>query len=190
MSKSKGNVIAPQKIMDQFGADILRLWVATTDYSGELNISNEIIKRVADSYRRIRNTLRFLSANLEDFDSKNMLINPNEMLSIDRYGLYLVEELQNNVIKDYEAFDFYLAMQKFLSFCSEDMGGFYLDILKDRLYTTAENSHARRSAQTALFHITQSLIRLMAPVLSFTAEELWNVINKENKSTIFIEKLV
>jgi len=187
MSKSKGNVIAPQKIMDQFGADILRLWVATTDYSGELNISNEIIKRVADSYRRIRNTLRFLSANLEDFDSKSMLINPNEMLSIDRYGLYLVEELQSKVIKDYEAFDFYLAMQKFLTFCSEDMGGFYLDVLKDRLYTTAENSHARRSAQTALFHITQSLIRLMAPVLSFTAEELWNVINKENKSTIFIE---
>ena len=187
MSKSKGNVIAPQKIMDQFGADILRLWVATTDYSGELNISNEIIKRVSDSYRRIRNTLRFLSANLEDFDSKKMLINPKEMLSVDRYGLYLVEELQNNVIKDYEAFDFYLAMQKFLSFCSEDMGGFYLDILKDRLYTTAENSHGRRSAQTALFHIAQSLIRLMAPVLSFTAEELWNVINKENESTIFIE---
>ena len=187
MSKSKGNVIAPQKIMDQFGADILRLWVATTDYSGELNISNEIIKRVADSYRRIRNTLRFLSANLEDFDSKNMIIKPKEMLSIDRYALYLVEELQNNVIKDYESFDFYLAMQKFLSFCSEDMGGFYLDILKDRLYTTAENSHARRSAQTALFHITQSLIRLMAPVLSFTAEELWSVINKENKNTIFIE---
>jgi isoleucyl-tRNA synthetase len=187
MSKSKGNVIAPQKIMDQFGADILRLWVATTDYSGELNISNEIIKRVADSYRRIRNTLRFLSANLEDFDSNNMLVNPNEMLSIDRYGLYLVEELQSNVVKDYEEFDFYLAMQKFLSFCSEDMGGFYLDILKDRLYTTAENSHARRSAQTALFHITQSLIRLMAPVLSFTAEELWNVVNKKNKSTIFVE---
>ena len=187
MSKSKGNVIAPQKIMDQFGADILRLWVATTDYSGELNISNEIIKRVADSYRRIRNTLRFLSANLEDFDSKNMLINPKEMLSIDRYGLYLVEELQNSIVKDYEAFDFYLAMQKFLAFCSEDMGGFYLDILKDRLYTTAENSHARRSAQTTLFHITQSLIRLMAPVLSFTAEELWDVVNKENKSTIFVE---
>jgi len=187
MSKSKGNVIAPQKIMDQFGADILRLWVATTDYSGELNISNEIIKRVADSYRRIRNTLRFLSANLEDFNSKNMLINPKEMLSIDRYGLYLVEELQNNIVKDYETFDFYLAMQKFLSFCSEDMGGFYLDILKDRLYTTAENSLARRSAQTALFHIAQSLIRLMAPVLSFTAEELWNVVNKENKSTIFVE---
>ena len=187
MSKSKGNVIAPQKIMDQYGADILRLWVATTDYSGELNISNEIIKRVSESYRRIRNTLRFLSANLEDFDSNTMLINPNEMLTIDRYGLYLVEELQNSIIKDYEAFDFYLAMQKFLSFCSEDMGGFYLDILKDRLYTTAENSHGRRSAQTTLFHITQSLIRLMAPVLSFTAEELWNVVNKDNKSTIFVE---
>jgi isoleucyl-tRNA synthetase len=187
MSKSKGNVIAPQKIMDQFGADILRLWVATTDYSGELNISNEIIKRVSESYRRIRNTLRFLSANLEDFDSKKMLISSKDMLSIDRYGLYLVGELQSNIIKDYDAFDFYLAMQKFLSFCSEDMGGFYLDILKDRLYTTAENSHGRRSAQTALFHIAQSLIRLMAPVLSFTAEELWNVVNKDNKSTIFVE---
>ncbi len=187
MSKSKGNVIAPQKIIDQFGADILRLWVATTDYSGELNISNEIIKRVSESYRRIRNTLRFLSANLEDFDSKKMLISPKDMLSIDRYGLYLIGELQTNIIKDYDAFDFYLAMQKFLSFCSEDMGGFYLDILKDRLYTTAENSHGRRSAQTALFHITQSLIRLMAPVLSFTAEELWNVVNKNNKSTIFVE---
>ena len=187
MSKSKGNVIAPQKIMDQFGADILRLWVATADYSGELNISNEIIKRVADSYRRIRNTLRFLSANLEDFDAKKMSMNPKDMLSIDKYGLYLVEELQNKIVQDYESFDFYLAMQKFLSFCSEDMGGFYLDILKDRLYTTGENSNARRSAQTSLFHITQSLIRLMAPVLSFTAEELWNVINKGNTNTIFIE---
>ena len=116
-----------------------------------------------------------------------MLINPKEMLTIDCYALYLVEELQNSVIKDYEEFNFYLAMQKFLSFCSEDMGGFYLDILKDRLYTTAENSHSRRSAQTTLFHITQSLIRLMAPVLSFTAEELWNVVNKDNKSTIFVE---
>ncbi len=187
MSKSKGNVIAPQKIMDQFGADVLRLWVATTDYSGELNISNEIIKRVSDSYRRIRNTLRFLSANLEDFDSKKMLVNPKNMTSIDKYSLYLIEDLQKKIIKDYENFDFYLAMQKFLSFCSEDMGGFYLDVLKDRLYTTAENSQARRSAQTALFHITQSLIRLMAPVLSFTAEELWCVINKDNKNTIFIE---
>ena len=187
MSKSKGNVIAPQKIMDQFGADILRLWVATTDYSGELNISNEILKRVADSYRRIRNTLRFLSANLEDFNQNKMLINPEEILSIDKYGLYLIEELQNKILKDYESFDFYLAMQKFLSFCSEDMGGFYLDVLKDRLYTTAENSKARRSAQTALFHITQSLLRIMAPILSFTAEELWGVINKGSKNTIFIE---
>ena len=187
MSKSKGNVIAPQKIIDQFGADILRLWVATTDYSGELNISNEIIKRVSDSYRRIRNTLRFLSANLEDFDSKKMLIDPKEMLSIDKYGLYLISNLQKDILKDYESFDFHLAMQKFLSFCSEDLGGFYLDVLKDRLYTTQENSKARRSAQTALFHITQSLIRIMAPILSFTAEELWRVVNKSNKKTIFVE---
>jgi len=187
MSKSKGNVIAPQKVIDQFGADILRLWVATTDYSGELNISNEIIKRVSDSYRRIRNTLRFLSANLEDFNPKEMLIDPKEMLSIDKYGLYLISDLQKKILKDYEAFDFYLAMQKFLSFCSEDLGGFYLDVLKDRLYTTKVDSKARRSAQTALFHITQSLIRIMAPILSFTAEELWQVVSKENKKTIFIE---
>ena len=185
MSKSKGNVISPQKIIDQYGADILRLWVASTDYSGELNISDEIIKRVADSYRRIRNTLRFLLSNLDDFDSQTMMVSPKDMLSIDRYGLYLAGDLQEGILKNYDSFEFYLGVQKFVSFCSEDLGGFYLDILKDRLYTTKPNSHARRSAQTALFHITHSLMRIMAPVLSFTAYEVWEIMEKEAKSNIF-----
>ena len=131
MSKSKGNVIAPQKIMDQYGADILRLWVATTDYSGELNISDEILKRVADSYRRIRNTLRFLCANLEDFDYKKNLVKPDEMLSLDRFAIYKVDELQSAILDHYEKFEFYLAVQKFVAFCSEELGSFHLDILKD-----------------------------------------------------------
>ena len=185
MSKSKGNVIAPQKIMDQYGADILRLWVATTDYSGELNISDEILKRVADSYRRIRNTLRFLCANLEDFDYKKNLVKPNEMLSLDRFAIYKVDELQSAILDHYEKFEFYLAIQKFVAFCSEELGGFHLDILKDRLYTTNEDSFARRSAQTSLYHISHSLMRVMAPVLSFTAHELWEVLCDEKDHSIF-----
>ena len=185
MSKSKGNVIAPQKIMDQYGADVLRLWVASTDYSGELNISDEIIKRVSESYRRIRNTLRFLCANLDDFDHKSMSLDVSKMISIDKYSLFLLDELQESILKDYENFEFYLAIQKFVSFCSEDMGGFYLDVLKDRLYTLAQDSKERRSAQMALYHITQSLIRIMSPILSFTAQEVWEVTNKDNKNTVF-----
>jgi isoleucyl-tRNA synthetase len=188
MSKSKGNVIAPQQIMDQYGADILRLWVASTDYAGELNISDEIIKRVADSYRRIRNTLRFLMSNLDDFDSKTMLVPPESMVNIDKYGLYMINNLQSKILKDYESFDFYLAMQKFVSFCSEDMGGFYLDILKDRLYTTKEDSHARRSAQTVLFHIIHSLMRIMSPILSFTAHEIWEILSKDKKHSVFSDE--
>ena len=187
MSKSKGNVIAPQKIMDQYGADILRLWVATTDYSGELNISDEILKRVADSYRRIRNTLRFLCANLEDFDYKKHLVEPNEMLSLDRFAIYKVDELQSVILDHYEKFEFYLAIQKFVAFCSEELGGFHLDILKDRLYTTNEDSFARRSAQTSLYHISHSLMRVMAPVLSFTAHELWEVLCNEKDHSIFTD---
>ena len=187
MSKSKGNVIAPQKIMDQYGADILRLWVATTDYSGELNISDEIIKRVADSYRRIRNTLRFLCANLEDFEPKKHLVKSDEMLSLDRFAIYKVNELQTEVLAHYDKFEFYLAIQKFVAFCSEDLGGFYLDILKDRLYTMDVDSFARRSAQTALHHISHSLMRVMAPVLSFTAHELWEILCKDETHTVFAD---
>ena len=172
MSKSKGNVIAPQKVMDTYGADILRLWVASTDYSGELTISDEILKRAVDGYRRIRNTLRFLLANTADFDPVNLLP-PEQWLEIDRYALALTREMQEAVLADYRVYSFHTAVQRLHNFCSEDLGAFYLDILKDRLYTTAKAGRPRRAAQSALWHILQALTRLMAPILSFTAEEIW-----------------
>jgi len=187
MSKSKGNVVAPQKVMDQYGADILRLWVASTDYSGELTISDEILKRVAEGYRRIRNTLRFLLANLGDFDAKKDLLPVKEWLSIDRYALFLTHQLQDHIKQDYSSYEFHLGMQKFVSFCSEDLGGFYLDILKDRLYTSNENSKARRAAQSAIFHITHTLMRLMAPVLSFTADEIWQILMPQSDELVFMD---
>jgi len=188
MSKSRGNVIAPQEVADELGADILRLWVAATDYSGELSISREILKRVVESYRRIRNTLRFLLANTADFDSRRDAMPTDEWLEIDRYTLELVRDLQDEVTGDYKRYEFHLAIQKIVKFCSEDLGGFYLDILKDRLYTTPENSKPRRSAQNALWHITNSLLRLMSPVLSFTAEEACEVFNKNPERCIFEEE--
>ncbi len=185
MSKSKGNVVAPQKVMDTYGADILRLWVASTDYSGELTISDEILKRVADSYRKIRNTLRFLLANLADFDVSKDLLPVNEWLEIDRYALYLTEKLQTDILADYDRYEFHLAMQKLVGFCNEDLGGFYLDILKDRLYTAGENSHARRAVQSALHHITHALMRLMSPILSFTADEIWQTLQLGEDKSVF-----
>ena len=188
MSKSKGNVVAPQKVMDQYGADILRLWVASTDFSGELTISDEILKRVSEGYRRIRNTLRFLLANIGDFDVKKDLLPVKEWLSIDRYALHLTHQLQDHIKKDYASYEFHLGMQKFISFCSEDLGGFYLDILKDRLYTSNENSKARRAAQSAIFHITHALMRLMAPVLSFTADEIWQILMPQSDELVFMDE--
>ncbi len=173
MSKSKGNVIAPQKIINTSGADILRLWVASTDYSGELFISEEILKRVIESYRRIRNTLRFLLANLADFDPKTDTIEVENWLEIDRYMLAFTQEFQEDTIQNYQRYDFHQVVHKLHNFCSEDLGGFYLDILKDRLYTAAATGVPRRSAQNALYHITHSLVRLFAPILNFTAEEVW-----------------
>lgn len=187
MSKSKGNVVAPQKVMDTYGADILRLWVASTDYSGELTISDEILKRVADGYRRIRNTLRFLLSNLADFDASKDLLPVDQWLEIDRYALHLTQQLQNGILADYDKYEFHLAVQKFVSFCSEDLGGFYLDILKDRLYTSGETSHARRAAQSALHHITHAMMRLMAPILSFTADEIWQTLGLDKVATVFEE---
>jgi len=187
MSKSKGNVVAPQKVMDTYGADILRLWVASTDYSGELTISDEILKRVAESYRRIRNTLRFLLANLADFDPSKDLLPVDQWLEIDRYALVLTEKLQAEILADFDRYEFHLAIQKFVGFCSEDLGSFYLDILKDRLYTTGENSHARRAAQSALHHITHTMMRLMAPILSFTANEVWQTLGLDKEATVFEE---
>ncbi len=182
MSKSKGNVIAPQKVMDQYGADILRLWVATTDYSGELSISDEILKRVVESYRRIRNTLKFLLANLSDFDPAAHALPVDDWLEIDRYALALTRQLQGELQAHYDAYEFHFIVQKLQTFCSEDLGGFYLDILKDRLYTSGADSHARRAAQNALHHLTHALTRWMAPILSFTGEEVWAQLAGENDS--------
>ena len=188
MSKSRGNVIAPQKVFDTLGADILRLWAALTDYSGELTISDEILKRVVESYRRIRNTLRFLLANISDFDPQQHTLPVEQWLEIDRYALALTKGLQDEIVADYARYEFHLIAQKLQTFCSEDLGGFYLDILKDRLYTAGGNSVARRSAQNALYHVTHSIVRLMAPVLSFTAEEAWEVLGGRDDRSIFTEE--
>jgi isoleucyl-tRNA synthetase len=178
--------MAPQKISDTLGAEILRLWVAATDYSGELSISDEILKRVVESYRRIRNTLRFLLANVSDFDAARNAVALEKMVEADRYALALTARLQEEVTADYSRYQFHLVAQKLQAFCSEDLGAFYLDICKDRLYTCGADSHPRRSAQTALHHITHSLVRLMAPILSFTAEELWqHFTGKHDDSVLF-----
>jgi len=180
MSKSVGNVIAPQKVSNSLGAEILRLWVAATDYTGELSISDEILKRVVEGYRRIRNTLRFLLANLADFDAAAHAVPVEQLLEIDRYALVMTARMQDDIQAWYEHYDFHPAVARLQTYCSEDLGAFYLDILKDRLYTSAPNSHARRSAQTALLHITQTLLKLIAPILSFTAEEAWQVLGKSS----------
>jgi isoleucyl-tRNA synthetase len=179
MSKSVGNVIYPQEVADKMGAEILRLWVANTDYSGELTISDEILKRVVEGYRRIRNTMRFLLANTDDFNPAKDSVSVADMLEIDRYAIEMVRALQSTVQADYDRYDFHHIVQSLQTFCSEDLGAFYLDVLKDRLYTTAPNSRARRSAQTALWMITQTMLRLMAPILAFTTEEIWSLLAKK-----------
>ena len=192
MSKSVGNVIAPQQVADKLGAEIIRLWVASTDYSGEMTISDEILKRVVESYRRMRNTLRFLLANLADFDPNQDAMPASEWLEIDRYAVALAAQLQGEIQAYYAAYEFQPAVARMLTFCSEDLGGFYLDILKDRLYTSAPNSKERRAAQNALFHITRNLLKWLAPFLSFTAEEAWASFphgsESQGKDSIFIEE--
>ncbi|MDP2792900.1 MAG: isoleucine--tRNA ligase [Sulfurisoma sp.] len=175
MSKSKGNVVAPQQVSDTLGAEILRLWVAATDYSGELTISKEILDRVVEVYRRLRNTLKFLLANTADFDAKTQMLPVEQWLEVDRYALAMTHELQSTCLAAYDRYEFHKIVQALQNFCSEDLGAFYLDILKDRLYTAAADSRARRSAQSALWHIVQSLTTLMAPILSFTAEEITRI---------------
>ncbi|RPH63778.1 MAG: isoleucine--tRNA ligase [Burkholderiales bacterium] len=191
MSKSAGNGIDPQEIWNQYGAEILRLWIASTDYSGEMALSKEILARVVEAYRRIRNTLRFLLANVSDFDPDRHAVAPDAMFEIDRYAIAMTAAWQRDIERDYERFEFHPAVAKLQTFCSEDLGAFWLDILKDRLYTTAPDSRARRSAQTALHHVAQSLLRLMAPILSFTAEEAWPLLApaawKEGGETIFTQ---
>ncbi|KPF49936.1 isoleucine--tRNA ligase [beta proteobacterium AAP121] len=175
MSKSLGNVVEPQTLTNKFGAEIVRLWCAATDYSGDLNIDDNILARVVDAYRRIRNTLRFLMANTSDFNAAQHALPLAELLEIDRYALARTAQLQAEFLAHFEAYEFHPVVAKLQVFCSEDLGAFYLDALKDRLYTTAPGSHARRSAQTALWHITHSMLRWMAPFLSFTAEEAWKL---------------
>ena len=188
MSKSLGNVVAPQKVSDTLGAEILRLWVGLTDYSSELSISDEILKRVVESYRRIRNTLRFLLANTADFDVVNEAVAVTDWLEIDRYMLALTSDLQQKVLAHFERYEFQPGMQAIQNFCSEDLGGFYLDILKDRLYTTAAKSVARRAAQTALTHILQTITHLIAPVLSFTAEEICCTLSGDSDDSVFLHR--
>jgi len=182
MSKSKGNVVAPQKVSSTLGAEILRLWVAATDYSGDMSISDEILKRVVESYRRIRNTLRFLLANTADFDAAKDAVPRSDLLELDRYALVAARALADAAQADYAANEFHVVVQRLQTFCSEDLGGFYLDVLKDRLYTSCKSSHARRSAQTALAEIRDLLLKLMAPVLSFTAEEAWAIVHPGDPS--------
>ncbi len=186
MSKSKGNVVAPQKVMDTYGADILRLWVASTDYSGELTISDEILKRVADSYRKIRNTLRFLLANVDDFDVQTQAVAYDDLLEIDRYALGMLSDLSNTCKAAYDSYELHKVGQALQHFCAEDLGAFYLDILKDRMYTNAEDSQDRRAAQTVLLKITQVLAGLMSPVLSYTAEEIWQTLYPESDDYVLL----
>jgi isoleucyl-tRNA synthetase len=185
MSKSLGNVVAPQEITDKMGAEIVRLWVASTDYSGDLNIDDKILARVVDAYRRIRNTLRFLLANVSDFDPTKDAVADADLLEIDRFALSRAAQLQADILAHFKVYEFHPVVSKLQVYCSEDLGAFYLDVLKDRLYTSAPKSLARRSAQTVLYRITHAMLRLMAPFLSFTAEEAWQTFG--SSESIFME---
>ena len=175
MSKSKGNVIAPQKVIKNLGADIIRLWVASTDYRGEMTVSDEILKRTSDAYRRIRNTARYLLSNLDGFDPATDMLAAEQMLSLDKWAVAQTHRLQEQISAAYSEYEFHTIYQLIHNFCALELGSFYLDITKDRQYTTQPNSVARRSAQTAMYHIVESLVRWLAPILSFTAEDIWQV---------------
>ncbi len=188
MSKSLGNVVSPQDVIRQYGADIIRLWVAATDYTKEMAVSDEIFKRVADSYRRIRNTARFLLANLEGFDPNQHQLPLDELVSIDRWVLEKAAELQTEIQQNFDQYHFHNVYQKIHHFCSIELGSFYLDVIKDRQYTCHADSAARRSTQTAMYHILHALVRWMSPVLSFTAEEIWSFMPGEKSASIFLEE--
>ncbi|RJG39499.1 isoleucine--tRNA ligase [Motilimonas pumila] len=185
MSKSIGNVVSPQEVMNKLGADILRLWVASTDYTGEMTVSDEILKRSADSYRRIRNTARFLLANLNGFDPKTDMIAPEQMVALDRWAVGKAKELQDELVSAYDNYQLLTVTQKLTHFCSIDLGSFYLDIIKDRQYTAKSDGIARRSCQTAMYLICESLVRLMAPIMSFTADEIWKRMPGERDEFVF-----
>lgn len=189
LSKSKGNYVALDKLVGQHGADILRLWVASTDYRNEVSISEEIIKRNGDAYRRIRNTARFLLSNLFDFDPLRDTVDPEQMVELDRWAVKRTQQLQDELLTAFDQYNFHVIYQKIHNFCAVDMGSFYLDIIKDRQYTTPVNSNARRSCQTAMFHIIHALTRWLAPIVSFTAEEIWRAIpGNQQSDSVFIER--
>jgi isoleucyl-tRNA synthetase len=187
MSKSKGNVVAPQKVVNSLGADILRLWVAATDYRNEMSVSDEILKRTADAYRRLRNTARFLLANLAGFDPVEHALPPERMLVLDRWVVERARELQEEVVRAYEAYEFHHIYQKVHNFCAIDLSGFYLDVIKDRQYTTRADSVARRSTQTAMYLVAEALVRWLAPIVSFTAEEIWRNLPGDREESVFLE---
>lgn len=187
LSKSKGNYVALDKLIKQHGADILRLWVSSTDYRHEVSISDEIIKRNADAYRRIRNTARFLLANLFDFDPEKDQVSETELVELDAWAIERCRRLQTEILTAYEQYHFHVIYQKIHNFCAVDMGSFYLDIIKDRQYTTPVHSIARRSCQTAMFHIIEALTRWLGPILSFTAEEIWQAIPGPRQTSVFLE---
>ncbi len=189
MSKSLGNVIAPDKVMSTLGADILRLWVSSVDYRNEITCSDNILNHVTEVYRRIRNTARFLLANLHDFDPAKDLLPTDQLLSLDKWAINLAKAIQNSVKEYYDKYTFHIIYQKIFDFCSQELGGFYLDVIKDRQYTMQRNSRGRRSAQTAIYHILQALVRWIAPILSFTAEEIWQYIpgNKTADSVLLAQ---
>ena len=187
MSKSKGNVVAPQKVMNALGADVLRLWVAATDYRTEMSVSDEILKRMSDAYRRFRNTTRYLLSNLNGFDPEKNTVNYADMLEIDKWAVEHALQLQEEIIIAYNNYEFHSIYQMLHQFCVVEMGGFYLDIVKDRQYTSPENSLMRRSTQTAMYHLIEMMVRWLSPILSFTADEIWNCIPGKHSDSVFLE---
>jgi isoleucyl-tRNA synthetase len=188
MSKSVGNVIAPQEVTNKLGADILRLWAGSTDYRGEMTVSDEILKRSADSYRRIRNTCRFLLANLNGFNPETDMVPFEDMVALDQWAVSKAAEVQKQILSSYEQYDTLVVCQTLMQFCSIEMGSFYLDIIKDRQYTAKTDGLARRSCQTALYHIVEALVRWMAPVMSFTAQEVWEALPGQRDEFVFTGK--
>lgn len=187
MSKSKGNVVAPQSVMKDLGADVLRLWVASTDYRGEMSVSDEILRRTSDGYRRLRNTARFLLSNLDDFDPEQHLVDNKDLLALDRWVMDRAFTLQEEVKTAYETYQFQHIYQKVHHFCVIDLGGFYLDIIKDRQYTAKADGLARRSAQTAMYHVLEALTRWLAPIISYTADEIWQYMPGKRSESVFLE---
>ena len=187
MSKSRGNVVSPQKVMKSLGADVFRLWVAATDYSGEMSVSDEILKRTSDAYRRIRNTARYLLANLDGFNPARDCVPGDELLGLDRWILAGAAKLQRKLVHHYDLYEFHQIYQLLHQYCGVTLSNFYLDVIKDRIYTMQENSHARRSAQTVMYHVMESLVRWIAPILSFTADEIWRYIPGQRGASVFLE---